>query len=89
MKIPQTLGTAGISLKPGLALSGSVEAMLTTTGRSNASGVRLISAWTGVGTGPPLLSLTVSLGDVASLLAELEGEVEIEVKSGPRAGLAP
>ena len=39
--------------------------------------------------GPPLLSLTVSLGDAASLLAELEGEVEIEVKSGPRAGLAP
>ena len=88
MKIPQTLGTAGISLKPGLALSGSVEAMLTTTGRSNASGVSLISAWTGVGTGPPLLSLTVSLGDAASLLEEVKGELEIEARSGLRAGLA-
>ena len=63
--------------------------MLIITGKSNASVVRLISTWTGVGTGFPLLSPPVSLGDtVASLLVELEGEVEIEVKSGPRAGLA-
>ena len=63
--------------------------MLIITGKSNASVVRLISTWTGVGTGSPLPSPPVSLGDtVASLLVELEGEVEIEVKSGLRAGLA-
>ena len=66
-----------------------VGAMLTTTGKSNASAVRLIFAWTGVGTGSPLLSPRISLGDtVASLHVEIEGEVEIEVKSGLRAGLA-
>ena len=88
LKILKTLGTAKISLRSGLALWRTVGAMLTTTGKSNASAVRLISAWTGVGTGSPLLSPRISLGDtVASLHVEIEGEVEIEVKSGLRAGL--
>ena len=59
-----------------------VGAMLTTTGKRNASAVRLIFAWTGVGTGSPLLSPQVSLTDM-SLLVEPEGEIEIEAKSGP------
>ena len=62
--------------------------MLTTTGKGHALAARLISARTGVGTGPPLLSLTVSLGDAASLLEEVKGELKIRARSGLRAGLA-
>ena len=56
-------------------------AMLTTTGSRHALPVRLISVRTGVGTGSPLLSPQVSLTGVGPLV-ELEGEVELEVKSG-------
>ena len=55
--------------------------MLTTTGRGHASDVRPISVRTMVGTGSPLPSPQVSRKGAASLV-EIEGEVEIEVKSG-------
>ena len=59
----------------------SAGAMLTTTGSRHALPVRLIFVRTGVGTGSPLLSPQVSLMGVGPLV-ELEGEVELEVKSG-------
>ena len=55
--------------------------MLTTTGKGHALAARLISARTGVGTGSPLPSPQVSRKGADSLV-EIEGEVEIEVKSG-------
>ena len=55
--------------------------MLITTGSRHALAARLISVRTGVGTGSPLQSPQVSLMGVGPLV-ELEGEVEIEVKSG-------
>ena len=56
-------------------------AMLTITGSRHALAARLISVRTGVGTGSPLQSPQVSLMGVGPLV-ELEGQVEIEVKSG-------
>ena len=63
--------------------------MSTTIGKSNVLAARLIFIGPGrQGTGPPLLSPMVSLGDAATLLEEVKGELEIEVKFGLRAGLA-
>ena len=56
-------------------------AMLIITGSGYALPVRLISVRTTVGTGSPLQSPQVSLMGVGPLV-ELEGEIEIEVKSG-------
>ena len=81
MKILKTLGTAKIGLRYGHVHLITAGVMLITTGSRHASAARLISARTGVGTGSPLRSPQVSRKDAASLV-EIEGEVEIEVKSG-------
>ena len=62
--------------------------MSTTIGKSNVLAARLIFTCPGGGTGPPLLSPTVSLGDAASLLEEVKGKLKIRARSGLRAGLA-
>ena len=63
--------------------------MSTTIGKSNVLAARLIFIGPGrQGTGPHLLSPTVSLGDAASLLEEVKGELKIRARSGLRAGLA-
>ena len=54
--------------------------MLTITGKPHALAARPIFTSPGVGTGPPLLSLMVSLGDAASPLEEVKGEIGTEVK---------
>jgi len=86
LKILKTPGTARISLRSGHVRLKIAGAMLITTGSRHALAARLISVRTGVGTGSPLPSPHVSLMGKASLV-EIEGEVEIEVKSGLRAGL--
>ena len=86
MKILKTPGTARISLRSGHVRLKIAGAMLTTTGKGHALAARLIFVRTGVRTGSPLPSPQVSRKDMASLV-EIEGEVEIEVKSGLRAGL--
>ena len=87
MKILKTPGTARISLRSGHVRLKIAGAMLITTGNRHALAARLIFVRTGVGTGSPLPSPHVSLMGKASLV-EIEGEVEIEVKSGLRAGLS-
>ena len=63
--------------------------MSTTIGKSNVLAARLIFIGPGrQGTGPPLLSPPVSLGDAATLLEEVKGELETKARSGPRTGLA-
>ena len=63
--------------------------MSTTIGKSNVLAARLIFIGPGrQGTGPPLLSPTVSLGDAATPLEEVKGELKTKARSGPRAGLA-
>ena len=70
----------------------SVGATLTITGRRHALAARPIFTSLGVGTGPPLLSLMVSLGDAAPLLTQVDGgivsEGQPEVKYGLRTYLA-
>ena len=58
-----------------------VRAMSIITTSGLALPVRPISCRTGVGTGSPLQSPQVSLTVVAPFM-ELEGEIELEVKSG-------
>ena len=86
MKILKTPGTARISLRSGHVRLKIAGAMLITTGNRHALAARLIFVRTGVGTGSPLQSPQVSLtGEAPTGVApfvELEGEIELEVKSG-------